>query len=81
MQIRRPRGVTVPQLMVVTAVGFLGGVYIWKPLILRFKDENKAQNSETPTTTATPTPTARIPAVTTTSSTKWGSISEFIYVL
>lgn len=39
MRIRRPRGVTVQQLMVVTAIGFLGGVYIWKPLILKYRAE------------------------------------------
>jgi len=41
MKIRRPRGVTVPQLMIVTAIGFLGGVYIWKPLLTRYNIENK----------------------------------------
>lgn len=40
MQIRRPRGVTVTQLMVVTVVGFLGGVYIWKPLFSKWKSDN-----------------------------------------
>lgn len=39
MRIRRPRGITVQQLMVVTAIGFLGGVYIWKPLILKYRAE------------------------------------------
>lgn len=40
MRIRRPRGITVQQLMVVTAIGFLGGVYIWKPLILKYRAES-----------------------------------------
>lgn len=67
MQIRRPRGVTVPQLMLVTAIGFLGGVYIWKPLILKYKNENQPENSEAPTATNSTTA-----ATITTNSTKWG---------
>lgn len=43
MQIRRPRGITTQQLMVVTAIGFLGGVYIWKPLILKWKNEENSK--------------------------------------
>jgi len=43
MQIRRPRGVTVPQLMVVTAIGVLGGIYIWQPLILKYKNDKKTE--------------------------------------
>ncbi|XP_075151632.1 uncharacterized protein LOC142225691 isoform X2 [Haematobia irritans] len=55
MQIRRPRGVTTQQLMVVTAVGFLGGVYIWKPLILKWKNESSSSNNtSTVETTTTP---------------------------
>lgn len=45
MQIRRPRGITTQQLMVVTAIGFLGGVYIWKPLILKWKKEEGNKDS------------------------------------
>jgi len=52
MQIRRPRGVTVPQLMVVTAIGLLGGIYIWQPLILKYKNEKKTE-AETPAVTET----------------------------
>lgn len=62
MQIRRPRGVTVPQLMIVTAIGFLGGVYIWQPLIIKYKNESKAENTNNETsqavTAATPTTTS-----------------------
>lgn len=32
MRIRKPRGISTIQLMVVTGVGFGAGVYIWKPL-------------------------------------------------
>lgn len=46
MQIRRPRGITVQQLMVVTALGFLGGVYIWQPLIVKWKKENSSKNEQ-----------------------------------
>lgn len=59
MQIRRPRGVTVPQLMIVTAIGFLGGVYIWQPLIIKYKNESKSENTNNETsqtvTAAAPT--------------------------
>lgn len=44
MYIRRPRGVTVPQLMVVTVIGFLGGIYIWKPLLLSYKAQKEAKS-------------------------------------
>lgn len=54
MQIRRPKGVTVPQLMVVTAIGVLGGIYIWQPLILKYKNEKKTEEgNDTPTTPTT----------------------------
>lgn len=55
MQIRRPRGVTVPQLMVVTALGVLGGVYIWQPLILKYKNDNKSDGEPAGTEATTPT--------------------------
>lgn len=32
MRIRKPRGISTVQLMVVTGVGFGAGIYIWKPL-------------------------------------------------
>lgn len=47
MQIRRPRGITVPQLMVITALGVLGGVYIWQPLIVKWKKENSDKKEQT----------------------------------
>lgn len=37
--------VTVPQLAVVTFVGILGGVYIWKPLLVKFKAEQSGSSS------------------------------------
>lgn len=57
MQIRRPRGITVPQLMVVTAIGFLGGVYIWQPLILKYRNESKSGDSSNETSQTTPATT------------------------
>lgn len=47
MQIRRPRGITVQQLMVVTALGVLGGVYIWQPLIVTWKKEKSSKKEQT----------------------------------
>lgn len=59
MQIRRPRGVTIPQLMVVTVIGVLGGVYIWQPLLIKYRNEQKAEKAndtaEATTTTTNPT--------------------------
>lgn len=55
MQIRRPRGITVQQLMVVTALGFLGGVYIWQPLIVKWKKDNSDKKDQIPETLSTPT--------------------------
>lgn len=73
MQIRRPRGVTVPQLMVVTAIGFLGGVYIWQPLILKYKNESKSGNSSNETSQTAP--------VKTTTGTKFEHFSNIILFL
>lgn len=52
MRIRRPRGVTVTQLMIVTALGFLGGVYIWKPLIVKWRKENILNTDKTANNTS-----------------------------
>lgn len=54
MRIRKPKHVTIPQLAVVTAVGVIGGIYIYKPLFERFwfGDKKKAvAEIETPTQT------------------------------
>lgn len=58
MHIRRPRGITVQQLMVVTALGFLGGVYIWQPLIVKWKKDNSDKKDQIPETLSTPTTVA-----------------------
>ena len=55
MHIRRPRGITVQQLMVVTALGFLGGVYIWQPLIVKWKKDNSDKKDQIPETLSTTT--------------------------
>lgn len=39
MRIRRPRNISTSQLMVITAVGIISGVYIWKPLFEKLKSE------------------------------------------
>lgn len=36
MRIRKPKTVTLTQLAVVTAVGIVGGIYIYKPLLEKF---------------------------------------------
>lgn len=73
MQIRRPRGITVQQLMVVTALGFLGGVYIWQPLIVKWKKENSAKNEQkTETNTA---------SIATETSAKSVFLMKFYYIL
>lgn len=42
LRIPKPRGFTTIQLMVVTALGFGGGVYIWKPLIEGLQQDRAA---------------------------------------
>lgn len=39
MRIRKPRGLTTGQIALVTILGVFGGVYVWKPLLLRYKTE------------------------------------------
>lgn len=41
MRIRKPAGISTTQLLIVTAVGFIGGVYIWQPLLLKLKKEKE----------------------------------------
>lgn len=44
MRIRKPRGLTTIQLMVTTVVGVLGGLYIYKPLLLENRKKNLLHN-------------------------------------
>jgi hypothetical protein len=47
--IPRPRGLSFPQLALVTVVGVLGGIYIWRPLIaehLKKQQEEKKKEAE-----------------------------------
>ena len=52
MRIRKPRGVTPLQLVFVSVVGVLGGVYIWKPVFqsfnkkIRIEPEPELHNKE-----------------------------------
>uniref|UniRef100_A0A1B0GPV3 Uncharacterized protein n=2 Tax=Phlebotomus papatasi TaxID=29031 RepID=A0A1B0GPV3_PHLPP len=39
MRIRRPRGIPNWQLMLTVAVGIFGGIYIYKPLFLKYRQE------------------------------------------
>lgn len=41
MRIRKPGGISTTQLLIVTAVGFIGGVYIWQPLLLKLRKEKE----------------------------------------
>lgn len=43
IRIRKPRGISTIQLLVVSVVGLVGGVYIWKPL---FQNLRRQQNEE-----------------------------------
>lgn len=36
LRIRKPRGVTRGQLVLITILGVFGGVYIWKPLLVEY---------------------------------------------
>lgn len=38
MKIRRPKGITGLELGLVTIIGILGGIYIWKPVFVKLKD-------------------------------------------
>lgn len=40
MRIRKPRYLTTGQIALVTILGVFGGVYIWKPLILKYRFDN-----------------------------------------
>lgn len=42
LRIRRPKGITSTQLMVVIGVGVIAGSYIWQPLLIRYKKEQIA---------------------------------------
>lgn len=39
MRIKRPRGITGIELGIVTILGVLGGIYIWKPIFVKLKDQ------------------------------------------
>lgn len=41
MRIYKPRGVTKGQVVLVTILGFFGGVYIWKPLLDEYLPRKK----------------------------------------
>lgn len=45
MRIRKPRGLTTTQLMVTTVVGILGGLYIYKPLLLDNRKKSTLHNA------------------------------------
>lgn len=43
MRIRKPRNITGSQIVVATIIGILGGVYIWQPLLLRYRKQELSQ--------------------------------------
>lgn len=46
MRIYKPPGITRGQIILVSVIGVLGGVYIWKPLFADFfKEQNKLAES------------------------------------
>ena len=45
--IRRPRGIPGWQLGLVTGIGIIGGIYIWKPVFDKRVNKDKAENSPT----------------------------------
>lgn len=47
MRIRKPKDISTAQLLIVTAIGFCGGVYIWQPLLLKLKKENESNLNST----------------------------------
>lgn len=54
MRIRKPSGVSTTQILIITAIGFVGGVYIWQPLLLKLRKErepNLTLSENSPATT------------------------------
>lgn len=50
MKIYKPRGITRGQFVLVTVLGFFGGIYIWKPLLdTHFPRKKKEITSDTET--------------------------------
>lgn len=52
LRIRKPRGISTVQLMVVTLIGFAGGIYIWKPLFLALSPQQQQTDITKSTTTS-----------------------------
>lgn len=46
MKIRRPGGISGVQLGLVVVLGVLGGIYIYRPLLLQYKTETSAESSK-----------------------------------
>ncbi|KAK7793030.1 hypothetical protein R5R35_004461 [Gryllus longicercus] len=46
IRIRRPRGFSWVDLLVVSAAGIFAGSYIWKPLLLKYKEETTLHPQE-----------------------------------
>lgn len=46
MKIRIPGRLTGIQLGLATVLGVLGGIYIWKPLLIQYKESEITRNSD-----------------------------------
>jgi len=44
--LKKPRGFTLPQVALVATLGVFGGIYIWKPLLIKFKIEKSTEAVE-----------------------------------
>jgi len=43
MRIKRPAGLSGFELALVTALGIIGGIYIWKPIFTQQKDSKRPE--------------------------------------
>lgn len=55
IRIRKPRGISTIQLMVVSVVGLIGGIYIWKPLFVNLRREQNDDKASTSVAAVVPT--------------------------
>lgn len=46
MYIRKPRGISTTQIFIVTIIGVIGGVYIWRPLLHKYMHENNIKENK-----------------------------------
>jgi len=44
LKIRKPKNFSIGQVLIVSVIGILTGVYIWQPLIVKHKKEINPEN-------------------------------------